>query len=556
MLSDLSVLKSAAIANTQTNFEKELVITKDNSQKIEAEYRKLFPDNSIKISGSTLRYDNKPDKSKALTAYLPFQWLFRVHQCKELIEALKIYAQHVDVFKSNINDDALMRVLPKVDWENTLTLEAVTKINEFMDSHFENAHDKSLFRAFLDGRSWLDLKPGDATELTGKKLNRAAKDYIGSVIASTTRLINDTAGAMPQFIELYTSSGVVRDILAQSSLPPTPAPDTYLEGGKNIIYYGAPGTGKSHTINESIAEEYTVRTVFHADTQNSDFLGCLKPKMQGDSISYEFRPGPFTNAIINAFQEPSVQHWLVIEEINRAPAAAVFGEIFQLLDREPSGESTYSINLSDLDMIQHIESETSLALDKGTLKIPSNLSLFATMNSSDQAVMPLDTAFKRRWNFKYIPLDFDNSYTKNGKSCSDGVLYIQDETSIGDTPQEKQISWKDFAIAINDILTENGIPEDKHLGPFFLSDNELNDENRRESLTGKLFMYLWDDVLRHGMTDEVFSPKIKTYGQLTRSYQNKEAVFSSKFFGLVKEQLQPIEEEAPAKDDGNDNEGS
>lgn len=556
MLSDLSVLKSAAITNTQTNFEKELVITKNNSQKIEAEYKKLFPNNNIKISGSTLRYDNKSDKSKALTAYLPFQWLFRVHQCKELIEALKIYAQHVDVFKGNINDDALMRVLPKVDWENTLPLEAVTKINEFIDNHFEDEHDKSLFRVFLDGRTWLDLKPGDVTELTGKKLNRAAKDYIGSVIASTTRLINDTAGAMPQFIELYTSSDVVRDILAQSSLPPNPASDTYLEGGKNIIYYGAPGTGKSHTINEAIVEDYTVRTVFHADTQNSDFLGCLKPKMQGNDIRYEFRSGPFTDAVIKAFQEPSELHWLVIEEINRAPAAAVFGEVFQLLDREPSGESTYSINLSDLDMIQHIESVTGMTLDKGMLKIPSNLSLYATMNSSDQAVMPLDTAFKRRWNFKYIPLDFDNSYTESGKACSDGALYIQDETSIGDTPQEKQISWKYFAIAINDILTENGIPEDKHLGPFFLSDNELNDENRRESLTGKLFMYLWDDVLRHGMADEVFSPKIKTYGQLTRSYQNKEPVFSSKFFGLVKDQLQPIEEEAPAKEDGNDKEGS
>tara|TARA_R110001592_G_scaffold200902_12_gene449908 strand:- start:1424 stop:3088 length:1665 start_codon:yes stop_codon:yes gene_type:complete len=554
VLSDLSVLKSAAIANTQTNFEKELVITKDDSQKIEAEYRKLFPDNSIKISGSTLRYDNKSDKSKALTAYLPFQWLFRVHQCKELIEALKIYAQHVDAFKSTINDDALMRVLPKVDWESTLPLEAVTKINEFIDNHFEDEHDKSLFRVFLDGRSWLDLKPGDATELTGKKLNRATKDYIGSVIASTTRLINDTAGAMPQFIELYTLSGVVRDILAKSSFPPNPASDTALEGGKNIIYYGAPGTGKSHTINESIVEEYTARTVFHADTQNSDFLGCLKPKMQGDSIRYEFRSGPFTNAIIKAFQEPSEQHWLVIEEINRAPAAAVFGEIFQLLDREPNGESTYSINLSDLDMIQHIESETGLVLDKGMLKIPSNLSLLATMNSSDQAVMPLDTAFKRRWNFRYIPLDFDNSYTKSGKACSGGVLFIQDETSIDEAPQEKQISWKDFAVAINEILTENGIPEDKHLGPFFLSNNELTTKNRSESLTGKLFMYLWDDVLRHGMSDLVFSSEINTYGQLIRHYQSKKPVFSGQFYDLVKEQLQPTEEEGTAKEDGNDNE--
>jgi hypothetical protein len=322
----------------------------------------------------------------------------------------------------------------------------------------------------------------------------------------------------------------------------------------NVIYYGAPGTGKSHTINESIVEEYTVRTVFHADTQNSDFLGCLKPKMQGNDIRYEFRSGPFTDAVIKALQEPSKQHWLVIEEINRAPAAAVFGEIFQLLDREPSGESTYSINLSDLDMIQYIEKETGKVLDKGMLKIPSNLSLFATMNSSDQAVMPLDTAFKRRWNFRYIPLDFDNSYTVSGKACSDGALYIQDEASIGDASQERKISWKNFAIAINNILTENGIPEDKHLGPFFLSDNELTDKNRNESLTGKLFMYLWDDVLRHGMSDLVFNSEINTYGQLIRHYQSNKPVFSSHFYSLVKDQLHPIEGDDIVTEDGNENE--
>jgi hypothetical protein len=326
------------------------------------------------------------------------------------------------------------------------------------------------------------------------------------------------------------------------------------EGASNVIYYGAPGTGKSHTINESIVEEYTVRTVFHADTQNSDFLGCLKPKMQGDAIKYEFRSGPFTNAIIKALQRPSEQHWLVIEEINRAPAAAVFGEIFQLLDREPSGDSTYSINLSDLDMIHHIEKETGKVLDQGMLKIPSNLSLFATMNSSDQAVMPLDTAFKRRWNFRYIPLDFDSSYTASGKACSNGVLHIQDETSIDEAPQEKRISWKDFATAINQILTENGIPEDKHLGPFFLSDNELTDENRNESLTGKLFMYLWDDVLRHGMSDIVFNSEINTYGQLTRHYQSKKPVFSTQFYSLVKDQLHPIEGDDIVTEDGNENE--
>lgn len=548
MLKDLSTLKSQAISNIESDFNKEFIFTKSDCIIIENEFKQLFPDKKVNLMEESLRHDT----SGGLTVYLPFQWLLRIHHCMDLIMALNEYSSYVEKLKLLL-DDAIMRKLPQIDWAASLDSEVVKSINEFIDEQFSDIDDRDLFKSFLDGRSWLDTKNSE-TELTGKKLNRSSKDYIASLIITVTRLLNDTAGALPLYIELCQKSEVVRDVLSKLKINIHAEKVDSISGGVNIIYYGAPGTGKSHTINESIVEEYAVRTVFHADTHNSDFLGCLKPKMQGDDIRYEFRSGPFTNAIIKALREPTEQHWLVIEEINRAPAAAVFGEIFQLLDREPSGESTYSINLSDLDMIHHIEKETGKVLDQGMLKIPSNLSLFATMNSSDQAVMPLDTAFKRRWNFRYIPLDFDNSYTASGKACSNGVLHIQDETSIDEAPQEKRISWKDFARAINQILTENGIPEDKHLGPFFLSDNELTDENRNESLTGKLFMYLWDDVLRHGMSDIVFNSEINTYGQLTRHYQSKKPVFSSQFYSLVKDQLHPIEGDDIVTEDGNENE--
>lgn len=550
MLKDLTALKSQAISNIQSDFHKEFIFTKGDCEIIENEFRQLFPDKEVNLMGESLRHDT----SGGLTVYLPFQWLLRVHHCVDLIIALNEYASYVEKLKLLL-DDSVMRKLPQIDWETSLESEVVTSINEFLEKEFRDTNDRDFFKNFLDGRSWLETKNSE-TELTGKKLNRSSKDYIASLIITVTRLLNDTAGALPLYIELCQKSQAVRDVLSKLRIKGHSERVERVSGGVNTIYYGAPGTGKSHTINESIVEEYTVRTVFHADTQNSDFLGCLKPKMQGDAIRYEFRSGPFTDAIIKALQKPSEQHWLVIEEINRAPAAAVFGEIFQLLDREPSGESTYSINLSDLDMIQHIEKETGKILEQGMLKIPSNLSLFATMNSSDQAVMPLDTAFKRRWNFRYIPLDFDNSYTTNGKACSNGVLHIQDEATIDEAHQEKRISWKDFAIAINQILTENGIPEDKHLGPFFLSDNELTDENRNESLTGKLFMYLWDDVLRHGMSDLVFNSEINTYGQLTRHYQSNKPVFSSHFYSLVKDQLRPIEGDDIVTEDSNENERS
>lgn len=284
--------------------------------------------------------------------------------------------------------------------------------------------------------------------------------------------------------------------------------------GVNKIYYGAPGTGKSYSIDQVIDQDRSTRIVFHADTQYSDFVGCLKPTVTEKGLTYVFRPGPFTLALVQAFKDPGNHYWLVIEEINRAPAAAVFGEIFQLLDRDEAGNSIYSITPSDPDMVAYIESALGEKLGNGQVYIPGNLSLLATMNSSDQAVMPLDTAFKRRWKFKYIPLEFTN--------CATGALRINLQTS-----GEVEIPWSVFAQTVNRILSELEIPEDRHLGPFFLSDYELKDaESQSESLTGKLFMYLWDDVLRHGYRSELFRSDIRTYGKLSSSYLKNELVFS------------------------------
>ncbi len=357
--------------------------------------------------------------------------------------------------------------------------------------------------------------------------NDISADEIGidSQCPFTIDILEDTLKAVEDILQFYDVGAVPPRVTRAASL------------GVNIIYYGAPGTGKSHTIDEEINEANTVRSVFHADTQNSDFTGCLKPVMDDGNIKYEFRPGPFTNAIINAANDSDNHYWLVIEEINRAPAAAVFGEIFQLLDRDSdAGKSRYGITLSDPDMHTYINDKAVAAFEDGKLKIPGNLSLLATMNSSDQAVMPLDTAFKRRWKFRYIPLDFTSAYQGNGKACAEGNLLITDRSGA-----DAEISWQDFATAVNLILTSNGIPEDRHLGPFFLSDNELSKEGRSEALTGKLFMYLWDDVLRHGMTELLFDSKISTYGQLIRDFESHEPVFNDEFYNHVGGKMSAIE---------------
>ncbi|CAH1583489.1 Type II restriction-modification system restriction subunit [Vibrio jasicida] len=291
-----------------------------------------------------------------------------------------------------------------------------------------------------------------------------------------------------------------------------------LQTGRNIVYYGAPGTGKSYAIDQKTEEDFTVRTVFHPDTQYSDFIGSLKPVMANEKINYAFRPGSFTDAIILAVNNPSKECTLVVEEINRAAAAAAFGEIFQLLDRQPTRQSKYPINVSDPDWLAYLNSKTDNYFENEKLVIPSNLSIVATMNSSDQAVMPLDTAFKRRWEFEYLPIDYANA--------PQGTLPIPLESDDGEV-EMYDVLWADFAKVVNNALALDHIPEDKLLGHRFLDDNELN-ENGESALKGKLLMYLWDDVLRHGQRSVIFADyiynsdgeevELTTYGQLIQTY--------------------------------------
>jgi 5-methylcytosine-specific restriction protein B len=304
----------------------------------------------------------------------------------------------------------------------------------------------------------------------------------------------------------------------------------------NIIYYGAPGVGKSYKIDQICDDNNSIRTIFHPDTQSSDFIGCLKPKMNGSDVVYEFRPGPFTKAIIKAYLNPETHQYLIIEEINRAAAAAVFGETFQLLDRAPDGSSVYPIDVVDPDMLNYLETDAPLSIINGKLKIPSNLSLYATMNSSDQAVMPMDTAFKRRWLFEYVPIDFSE--------CPEGSLSIpiREQGNI-------EVKWSDFAQVINRALEDKSIPEDRLLGPWFIASSELATQMLAEkTLKGKLCLYLWDDVLRHNPHNIIFDNDIKNYGQLVSSFEPSMAVFAEHIEQALLEKGSNVAEDAGSDD--------
>ena len=299
--------------------------------------------------------------------------------------------------------------------------------------------------------------------------------------------------------------------------------DTLIAGkGYNKIIYGAPGAGKSASVSEIVGENY-IRTVFHPETQYSDFIGCLKPHKDNSSgsITYSFRKGPFIQILEKALLDPNTHHFLVIEELNRANTAAVFGEIFQLLDRDDEGKSEYPILIQDEDLYDALAVTLGSSHEfivKRQLMIPSNLSIIATMNSSDQAVFPLDTAFKRRWIFKYLPIDFTN--------CATGEVPIHHAVL-------PNVEWKTLAQTINTVLVQLKVVEDKLIGPWFIKDSDLVENQAEQTFIGKICSYLWDDALKYKNKDEIFRSDIHGYGELYQRYSDQKPIFSDKFMEIL-----------------------
>ena len=292
--------------------------------------------------------------------------------------------------------------------------------------------------------------------------------------------------------------------------------------GTNTIIYGAPGAGKSASVSKIIGKNY-IRTVFHPETQYSDFIGCLKPHKDSSSgsITYSFRKGPFIQILEKALLDSENHYFLVIEELNRANTAAVFGEIFQLLDRDNEGKSEYPILIQDEDLYDALKitlGSDHEIVENRQLTIPSNLSIIATMNSSDQAVFPLDTAFKRRWIFEYLPIDFTN--------CATGEIPIHHAVL-------PNVEWKTLAQTINTVLIQLKVVEDKLIGPWFIKDSDLVDGKAKKTFIGKICSYLWDDALKYKNKDEIFRSDIHGYGELYQRYSDKKPIFSDKFMEIL-----------------------
>lgn len=301
-----------------------------------------------------------------------------------------------------------------------------------------------------------------------------------------------------------------------SNLSKTQIADDFTFFAENVLFYGVPGCGKSYSVeqryeNQVTNEQCKVRVVFHPDYTYSDFVGQLMPVLkevpnaQGEKeekLQYEFVPGPFTRILDVAYANHQEKCLLIIEELNRGNAPAIFGEIFQLLDRNDDGSSKYAIYNSDIANEVHKDKLCPI-------KLPPNLTIVATMNTSDQNVFTMDTAFQRRWQMKHIP----NRFT--GESLDEKTI-----NHVAKHLPNSEISWGAFAQTVNKKMhTANlgfGGTDDKSLGVYFATDNDLDDAER---FAEKVLKYLWDDAFKLGRK-ELFNDCSQGLSAVIEAYEN------------------------------------
>lgn len=431
-----------------------------------------------------------------------------------------------DDFIKSISSICLLPEIHYEDDENCIQLSQsslLEKFNEAIDTHF-GSNVKSTFT----------IKAKELTQ--GNYLLYGLKQQSGLDIRNY--LVEDFSSI--EFIIEPTSEKALR---FKTEIPKNLRSElTLITQGVSIklplqlIYYGAPGTGKSFAIDNLTNDENTVRTTFHPDSDYASFVGAYKPTMEdvpinsiyGESVQYatgknghpgtekkivyKYVPQAFLKAYVAAWSDLDNPHYLVIEEINRGNCAQIFGDLFQLLDRNSRGSSSYAIHADD-DIRQFLATDSKgfgnlsveqkqaiadfvLIKDNGKrseigskilsgelLLLPPNLRIWATMNTSDQSLFPIDSAFKRRWNWHYVPIEYNKK---------DWLLHIG----------ENYYRWGDFLRVINPIISELTESADKQMGYFFAKPDEKHGETTENNtisedvFINKVLFYLWTDVLK------------------------------------------------------------
>ena len=421
------------------------------------------------IDGATIEYNEYSFvvtiTSSAQKIFFPNQLLYVAACFADYYKALSEYAWIIKM-DLRISDNDIKQAKDNKEFSQKVLSNAILEDG-----------DRELLVQFLSDYNWW---------FGGKGIERA--DFYISPILSLSKLVNASQSYVADLCKY-----LARNDQALKALKDEISSVNSDNISRQIIYYGAPGTGKSHEVREIIGEETNqpnvFRTTFHPDTDYASFVGCYKPSMRPttsaektltgkeEEIVYTFVPQVFTDAYVYAYKHPAETTYLVLEEINRGNCAQIFGDLFQLLDRK-DGVSEYKIK-ADNDLAKYLVAqlgEESEGIKDGKLCLPANLSILATMNTSDQSLFPMDSAFKRRWEWEYVPINY-----------SADILSGSFDITIG----EKVYSWVEFIQSVNKHIFDLTQSEDKQMGNFFIKHSV--DESEFKS---KVMFYLWYEVLR------------------------------------------------------------
>ncbi|WP_274939934.1 McrB family protein [Chordicoccus furentiruminis] len=478
----------------------EIVLSETMQSRLQAIFEK--EESYARVYGATSVV--KPDSNNV---FFSNQWFYLAVVCKKYAQALYPYCKFFDLRIRNNQDIIKDLASGRTD-------------NDQFSALFDNDEDKDRMLKFIQADP--DFRPGKAllNIRDGNKVTtRSCKDIFGSCVLKKIAVPDASSGYLGNVIYYLAEYGDVYDDLETELLAfmkeyqskagneadsvtanAAHYDERRIKGGTNIILYGVPGAGKSWTIKHEYCdnEDRMERLVFHPDYTYSDFVGQILPKVSDDgSVSYEFSAGPFTKLVRKAYINPEKMYYLVIEEVNRGNAPAIFGDVFQLLDRDKDGNSEYEITNADIAKIVYLD-------DSHKVSIPSNMCILCTMNTSDQNVFTLDTAFQRRWSMRLIRNRFHDE---------------EDERRFAGTKiLDTDVTWEHFFTEINNFILGKNIrmtsSEDKRLGTHFVSEEDLavgdGSERQISRFPEKVLKYLWDDAFKFTKEDVFDLEKVKS----------------------------------------------
>lgn len=480
-------------------------------EKLREDFEKVFVPEDIELPSSfkhsvtelgDYKYDYKKFLvhiySDQLNGYIPNQWFiiasFFVDYYIEVIKYKELVIEKLKEAGLNKADDRKVilskytklltefsKTKPMSEAKNDATTLVRQEISKIFEKLLIEDSDKEKLIRFVSDYDWW---------YGGKTIDRG--DFYVSPILALAKVVNASHSYIAEICKFYADKRNIADNLKENFISTSSLTKgfSFNNNNQNLqkIFFGAPGSGKSYRIKNDILpeEDYLVfRTTFHPDTDYSSFVGCYKPQMKDVKIEYKFAPQVFTEAYVAAWNglKQGDDYYLVIEEINRGNCAQIFGDLFQLLDRDKeTGFSEYPIkadndlrafleNTSDDEVLKNKE-----GIKDGKLCLPPNLNIIATMNTSDQSLFPMDSAFKRRWSWEYVPIKYDEP-----KSAAFAI-------NIPDSPFEK---WVNFLKKINGIILEKTDSEDKQMGNFFIK-GDIEEQEFKD----KVMFYLWSEVCK------------------------------------------------------------